>query len=66
MFLWLQFFMWKIHSLSFEMAVSFQGNSVVSEMLWGTLCVICLEVHVKSIQGVIGTSERVTSQTRKL
>ncbi len=27
---------------------------------------ISLEAHVKSIQGVIGTSERVTSQTGKL
>ncbi len=40
--------------------VPFQGNSIVPEMLWGTLCVISLEAHVKSIQGVIGTSEWVT------
>ncbi len=32
----------------------------------GTLCVISLEAHMKSIQGVIGMSEQVTSQTRKL
>ncbi len=32
----------------------------------GMLCVISLEAHVKSIQGVIGTSERVTLWTRKL
>ncbi len=27
----------------------------------GTLCVISLEAHMKSIQGVIGMSEQVTS-----
>ncbi len=26
----------------------------VDLMLWGTLCVICLEAHMKSIQGVMG------------
>ncbi len=41
--------------------IPFQGNSVASETLWGTLCVISLEARVKSIQGVIGTSERVTA-----
>ncbi len=36
------------------MQVPFQGNSVASILtLWETLCVICLEAHVKSIQPVL-------------
>ncbi len=38
-----------------------EGTNVASETLWGMLCMISFEAHVKSIQGVIGMSERVMS-----
>ncbi len=40
----------------FALITAFQGNSVASRVLdaRGRLCVMSLEAHVKSIQGVIG------------
>ncbi len=44
-----------------ETGFPFKGTPLRHMTLWGTLCVISLEAHVKSIQGEIGMSERVTS-----
>ncbi len=56
-----------IQSLTSSEMCSLSGNSVASALRFGnTLRDKSWSTHVKSIQGVIGTSERVTSRTRRL
>ncbi len=65
--LFLNLHCWDKESLIMYYSCSLSGNSVASALRFGNaLRDKSWSTHVKSIQGVIGTSERVTSRTRRL